>query len=62
MSGSNKKVRTVHWVNHFEQITKANDRVSEMEKEKNTVVENNNSGNNGLFERVINFVSNKLGS
>ena len=51
-----------HWVNHFEQITKANDRVSEMEKEKNTVVENNNSGNNGLFERVINFVSNKLGS
>ena len=58
------KVWARHWVNHYKKITAANDKVAEMkkklleEKEKNIVVKENN----GLLEKVINFVSNKLGS
>jgi len=50
-----------HWVNHFQQITAANNRAEELNKRKNIGVKDNAS-NNGLFERVINFVSNKLGT
>ena len=54
------KVWNRHWVNHFEQITAANNRVDELNKRKNTEVKD--ASNNGLLERVINFVSNKLGT
>jgi DnaJ family protein C protein 28 len=57
-----EKVWKRHWVNHFQQITADNNRLlAELNKKKNTVV-TEEGNNNGLLERVINFVSNKLGS
>ena len=60
-----EKVWKRHWVNHFQQITADNNRLlAELNEKKNTVVkeEGTSGNNNGLLERVINFVSNKLGS
>ena len=57
-----EKVWKRHWVNHFQQITADNNRrLAELNEKKNTVV-TEEGNNNGLLERVINFVSNKLGS
>ena len=57
-----EKVWRRHWVNHFQQITADNNRLlAELNEKKSTVVKEEGN-NNGLLERVINFVSNKLGS